>query len=491
VPTIALPVRLYERRKGYSGHTQETILSGLTVRLDEDRKENLEENFPDSNTLSVRGQKMKASTFAFKRGGSGKYTKDEGIIFTVNGQTHAHLSKTFFSRQAVGMGYLADSVLVIVDCSNFDGRSREDLFMNSRDRLRSGDLRSEIERNLENLLKNHQGLRELRAYRRREDIDSKLEDSKPLADIIENILKKSPTLSKLFIDGVRLPNPFKVKKAKAKKVYEGKKFPTYFTLVEKYPVKSSKNCPINIKFRVQYKTDTVNDYFDRDSDPGMFLLKVNNEEIQDYSLNLWNGIASLNVQLPPGYRIGDLLHFESIVNDVSRTEPFKQEFYVKIQEPVVKRTSKPGKRKPPSSDEEGKDVENTSYLALPNVLEVRREKWDKHSFNNESALKVVDSGESSYDFFVNMDNIHLLTEQKANSPIDSKLLDARYKYGMVLIGIALLKDHETKTTNSKISDEEEDVFSKILYVTKVISPILLPMIASLGDLEVDEGNKNL
>ena len=45
LPNIALPVRLYERRKGYTGHSFETTLSGLAVRLDEDKRENLEKGF--------------------------------------------------------------------------------------------------------------------------------------------------------------------------------------------------------------------------------------------------------------------------------------------------------------------------------------------------------------------------------------------------------------------------------------------------------------
>ena len=104
MPQIALPIRLCERRKGYSGHTFETTLAGLTVRLDEDRSKNLEPNFPKSRTLKVQGQKMSASIFAFKRDQESNYKKDEGIIFTINGQTHGRITKDFFSRGSVKLG---------------------------------------------------------------------------------------------------------------------------------------------------------------------------------------------------------------------------------------------------------------------------------------------------------------------------------------------------------------------------------------------------
>lgn len=486
VPNIALPVRFYERRKGYTAHTFEATLSGLSVRLEEDKRENIEEGFPSSSNLVALGQKMKVLIYVFKRGQSEKYSKNEGIIFTVNGQSHAFLSRSFFSRRNVGMGYLADSILVIVDCTEIDGRSREDLFMNSRDRLSSGNLRSEIERNLEELLLNHKGLRDLRERRRREEIENKLQDSKPLADVIEDILKRSPTLSKLFIDGVRLPNPFKLTFTGEKPKYLGKRFPTFFKLKVDFPEENPKNCPINIRFRVQFETDADNEYFNRDSDPGTFLLFAEDHIITDYILNLWNGIANLTVTLPSGVKVGDKIHFRSIVEDVSVIEQFENSFVVVVDRIADKGGGTPGKRQPPSGKEPGIDREKPSYLDLPNIIEVRRDNWELHSFDRDSALKAVDNGEEGYDFFVNMDNICLQMELKTFDLLEPKLLEARYKYGMVLVGIALLKDYESSHQEKDNDNNGESVFDKIQYVTRVISPILLPMISSLGELELRE-----
>ena len=103
-------------------------------------------------------------------------------------------------------------------------------------------------------------------------------------------------------------------------------------------------------------------------------------------------------------------------------------------------------------------------------------------------LKVIDSGEEGYDFYINMDNIHLLTEQKSNSSIDYKLLNARYKYGMVLIGLALLK---TSDNQDSVFNGEPDIFSTIIEVTKAISPILLPMISGLSELKEEEVQENI
>ncbi|CAD7772056.1 hypothetical protein AIOGIFDO_01162 [Candidatus Methanoperedenaceae archaeon GB37] len=209
LPNIALPVLLVERRKGYKAQAYDIVLSGLSVRLEEDKYSNIEEGFPSSANVKIKGQEMKIQIFVFKEGKETHYkTRKEGIIFTVNGQAHGFIPDSFFTRKSVGMSYLADSLLIIADCSKFDGRTREDLFMNSRDRLREGELKKEIEFKLADLIKKHQGLRELKERRRREEIEGKIGDAKPLVEVIEKVIKNSPGLSKLFVEGVKITNPF-------------------------------------------------------------------------------------------------------------------------------------------------------------------------------------------------------------------------------------------------------------------------------------------
>ena len=192
LPELALPIRLHECRMGYRGHkgSMDTTLTGLCVRLDEGGKaDNLEPDFPSSGPLSCAGEPMTATIYAFKKDKAKTYRRNEGLIFTVNGQTHGHLTTDFFHRNKVGLSYLADSILVIVDCTAISSRGRELLFMNSRDRLRGGEICRELEQELEDLLKNHAGLRALRERRRREEIESRLQDSKPLEQILEILLK--------------------------------------------------------------------------------------------------------------------------------------------------------------------------------------------------------------------------------------------------------------------------------------------------------------
>ena len=208
---------------------------------------------------------MTATVYAFKKGRGDAYRKNEGAIFTVNGQTHAHLTVDFFRRKAVGLSYLADSIAVVIDCTSLSGRAREDLFMNSRDRLSAAPLRHAIEDELEVLLKHHEGLRELKERRRREELEESLKDSKPLEEVLEKLIRHSPSLSQLFLLGDHAANPFKPKTVQSQeKRFEGKRYPTYFRFKGKeYGEKLERACHINMRARILFETDTVNDYFSR------------------------------------------------------------------------------------------------------------------------------------------------------------------------------------------------------------------------------------
>ena len=67
LPEAALPIRLHECRN-YKGHpgSFDTTLTGLGIRLSDDRNENLEPGFPSSCEITIAGEKMSVSVYAFK-----------------------------------------------------------------------------------------------------------------------------------------------------------------------------------------------------------------------------------------------------------------------------------------------------------------------------------------------------------------------------------------------------------------------------------------
>jgi len=97
-------------------------------------------------------------------------------------------------------------------------------------------------------------------------------------------------------------------------------------------------------------------------------------------------------------------------------------------------------------------------------------------------LKVKGGEDDGYDFFINIDNIHLLTELKSANNLEIKPIEAKYKFGLVLIGIALLQND---IQQEKDNSDEEDILGIIEKTTKALSPIIIPMIDSLGALEIE------
>lgn len=512
LPDPALPIRLHECRAAYGGHggSYDTPVTGLRVRLEDGKGDNLEDGFPASCPMTVEGEAMTATIYAFKKGRAGTYRKNEGIIFTVNGQTHGHLTKDFYTRKDAGrLNYIADSILVTVDCSLISGRAREKLFMNSRDRLLHGDLKSKIEEQLEEMLRQHQGLRALKEKRRAEEVQSKLENEKPLEDVLKSLLEHSPTLSNLFLQGLRASNPFKTLKVKEEeKEFRGKKHPTYFKFKDKdYGRELRRDCHINQRARIVFETDAVNDYFSRTDDTGQFTLEVvyegSGSPVLDFvGPNLQNGIATLTVRLPDNCDIGDMLRFRAAVNDPTLVKPFNNVFIIDVKEEVETNGGKGGRRKPPSGDK-GNDREVATGIALPNIIPIYELDWPNQNpaFDKYTALRVgiSDVGENAsghngdrhdvFDFKINMDNLFFKSELK-DSGGDAQLIRARWKYGLVLVGLALLHDDAQKQKSVEASESSEDeagpnIERRVEDFTKAVAPVLLPMINSLGSLDVE------
>ena len=170
-------------------------------------------------------------------------------------------------------------------------------------------------------------------------------------------------------------------------------------------------------------------------------------------------------------------------------EPFYNDFYVQILDKMQPSTVSHGKTKREPSGKDGNSEKDISHFDIPTPLEIKKDDWPIHDFNEESALKVMESIDGTYDFYINIDNKYLLAEQRYQK-IDPKLLKARYSYGMVLIGLAILHESKNHSEDDTVgNNNERDIQGYVYDVTKAISSILLPMISGLSELEINE-NEN-
>ena len=535
LPNIALPVRVHECRayQGAEARSFANTLVGTIARLEENRGDNLEPDYPTSVPFTVHGEQMIAQIYAFKADKAESYRTNEGIIFVINGQTHGAIPKTFFERSKVKMSRLAKSLLVVIDCTNISVGAREDLFMNSRDRLSNKEIRKAVEEELEDLISRHAGLRELRERRRSEEISERLQDSRPLEDVLSSILKSSPTLARLFLLGQRLSQPHRASESGGPNgngggpdpgagEFHGRRHPTFFRFHGR-PDRETlvRNTEQGRRCRMKFDTDVENDYFSRPNLPGHYHVEVLEGSIEgvdlDHSLTLHNGIANWSINLPEdALTEGDDLTIQCTITDDVIAAPFvniARLHVVRHSEPNPiprpgSRLSRKGAGAPggtgggggatDDSKREGDDLQ--AGIQMPDIIEVEENdgNWQRHKFDDKTACRVIEDGtgdgddeRSTYTFYVNVDNIFLRTDMKS-AKNDIALMKAKFKYGNVLVGLALIHDQRNRQNRSNAkerSDEaptEETIESTVERTTRAMGPFLVPMIDYLGSLSPDD-----
>ncbi len=518
LPEIALPVRLHECR-GYQGDKErsfETTIAGLVVRLEDGKGDNLEEGFPLSAQMQVGGLHLTARIYAFKEDRAQTYLHDEGVIFTINGQAHGYLPKSIFSRpKAVGLPRLKDSLLVLMDCSGLSVTQREDLFMSSRDRLSKKPIRFQLEDEIEQLLRNHPELRRLQQQRREQDVESQLSEEKPLEEVLDRIFKASPTLKALFLRGHRLTRPFAGGAGATNgdgngdkngdRDFRGRRHPTYFRIPDVPEGELFKrNFEEGRRCRVKFETDVENGYFDRPTDRGRFELEVigASREVSppSFSLALEDGSAHLNMALAEA-EVGDELLLQATVHDPAVPKPFITRIKLTARERHPDRSGPSG----PRQAKHGGSGDDSSFsgIKLPLVIAVHENDrhWIKHKFMPNTACHVISdpvevdgNTRLEHTFYINIDNTSLRTEMKYSRQ-DARLLEAKFKYGNVLLGLAILHDADRtgelranceaildRSSAGKNEDRASSAQDTIRNVSSAVAPVLLPIIDQLSGL---------
>lgn len=346
-----------------------------------------------------------------------------GVFFTINGQVHGGLPSDFVSRH-LKFDYLRDHLLVSVDCTKMDDAVREDFFMSSRDRTRKNEVYAALVERLREALKDHPGLRELNALRRQRAIEKAVSNEEEAANVFNDLVKADPALAQLFGLGDRIstgagPGP--------SKPYKGRRFPTYFRLPKDGIVK---HIPLNRTARVEFETDVVNDYFSRSESAGH--LTTDPPNIIEHS-RLWNGRFTAFFRAPWDAEVGSSFRVKIRVEDVqteAREQPFESEFTIIAEKEEDDRPTKPSKPNPPQVP--SNSSKTAPRLAMPEIHETNAAP--------ESALEVRHSPDGGFEFFVNVENVHLTNELKRTRQEEHPLIRYWFKYGLALCALGLLQD---------------------------------------------------
>lgn len=494
LPSPALPIRFHECRN-FHRFAKSEILVGILLKLQDRANEQLEDGFPIHSELTVNGQKFNLSVYGFKlKQAKSYFSASDGILFSVNGQTHGKLARRFFRSKRTRLDYVADSLLVHLDCSNINPKHQEELFMNSRDRLADSPFRRDLSLRIEEYLGTNEKLKRFAESRRQELLKEKIKDDKSFGNIMNKIIGKSPSLANLLAKGSQIFDPSDHKPdSKGGGIFKGKQFPTYFRFRKKPEGDVlQRQCEQGRSTRILFDTDAENDYFFRKQNEGQSKLVCvlkgtgQRKEIVDQDMYLTDGVATLKIRLPDDIEAGETVSICVEVSDVNRIDPF-----INIAElDVIPRQDKPSTPNSGSGTKDGnirgRGNKNLSNIDLPSVQWVKKDEWKDRSatenFDKNSAVAITGrphgQGRQSYDFFLNEDNIFLKNELR-KSDKTANLIKEQYRIGMVLIGMALIKNYR---------DDEDgvDLEETVAETTKALAMMIIPIIRDISDIEIDD-----
>jgi len=507
LPELALPIGVFECRPGKKGADERSFFTparGTATRLEQEKNSDQLEFPAEVGLLNLRGFEVRVSAYAFKRvpgqkkrdGFLADYAQGAGVLYTLNGQTHAKAGNEFFIRDAVGLDYLRNDLLVVVDCSGIDEMTRAQLFMNSRDRARLTPMWRDMEKLVERFLKQNEALQQL-ALRRREDaIREKTEDENALADLLGRVFQASPDLAKLLLGGTRLSSPFAKPgtgvRRKAKD-FKGKHVPSFFHFEKlKADEELKRRAEVGRELKIAFATDVQNSYFIRPSQRGSLSVTLTRgertTEVNAAMLTLSSGVARWSCDLPDDVRVDDLLIYDFVITDETQERPFRNRLHVEVV-PRNDRTGGGGGRRMKRGNEGDGPAEGEAGLSLPQVYPIKHgdPEWDEFDFDEGTALFIRRSPGSdrstAYDFFYNADNEALLRAQK-EKPQDKDVTRERFKCALVMVGLALIQETEHQRKRKTSESEAIDLEMLVQLTTRAVAPVLLPLVEFVAALSV-------
>ncbi|OFX31056.1 MAG: hypothetical protein A2X08_18320 [Bacteroidetes bacterium GWA2_32_17] len=456
LPDPAIPIRVKERRSGFRAHTFETTMSGL-LSVISDGPDKIETGLDTGTPLNIPNVgNVQLRVVLFKEE-SNVERMPAGVFFIVNGQLHGELDEHYVSRKTK-MDYIAGSLVVLADCTTLPSRVREDLFLASRDRMRLCDEKTALEEAIIEYIKEHPGLKEINIRRRQARMTKGSEEE--TLKIIQNLVRSDPTLANLFGKGKDINIP--IGKLPEPIPYEGKKFPTFFRIINEPKDGLIKKCPKNRTTKIEFETDAINDYFSRGNDAGRISI-IGTPSLK--SLHLWNGKATVRFSIPDSCQVGDKYNIETEVSDISRAIPFKSNFIIEVIPEVIE-------KEPPEPH-----IKQSGKIAIPDIKDVYRNDWLKYGFDEKTAIDIKYNEKGEFDWYINMDNIYLINEIGRRRDINPDNLRYIFKYGLFFLLVGMI--FQLQTENEKKEGDEEINFDIIKDSAKGLAVTLIPVLLQI------------
>lgn len=478
-----LPFRITESRD-YRANYYSTTVAGVWASVEattsDPDKLRVEDGFPFVGSLEIpRVGHLNYRVAVFKTEVDSRRIP-KGVFFDLSGQAQGSLPADFIPRR-LGFEFLRNHMLVSVDCSSMRKGARENLFMAARDRLRRDYVYDEVVAQLETYLKAHPGLRALNSARLNRAIEKGLSSEEDVVATLNQLLQQDPGLRRLFNLGDRLVSTTGPVEAQP---FAGRRFPTFFDMAAGPEIRP---CPLNHTVRLEFATDAANNYFDRSESPGSFTIVPNDALAHE---SLWNGVWRVWLKPPLGVVVGERVEVSFQMSDADREsrgkEPFGAQIILDIT-PPIDRHSPPGPKSPRPGPGQKKHKE--PELGLPEVVEIRRDDWDKYEphFSPLEAMRVIQKPNAEGNVYVlNLENTYLLTDLRSLPDSDKALATYWFKWGLLLCALGAQKhfaraDDERNKDNGGSLPLPPDLnpIDAANIALAGIAPVVIPIIRNL------------
>ena len=401
-----------------------------------------------------------------------------------------------------------------VDCTGLNYNFRSELFMASRDRLKSGDDTAELRKRVAAALQKGE-LADI--YKQRQNaISVEGGDAKDLLKAFSKELPFNKDLMRLLSQTFKIedqesqkerPKPEKPKPVKTKEPFSPKRYPSFFN------IKSGKgdsliNLPEGEEKTVQFATDVEDNYFDRSEDPGELKVSVlqfrqNEEEggIAPGPVDEPNKLIDIRKSSPKegtiriGFgateklKVGDEVEIQATL---AGPEDLESRFWIKVVAPHPK--PKEVKKEEPKEELPGLPGYVLAYKDDPQTPNSTT--WDKLGEANiemdfEDVMHPLVNGEGNLEkIFINMDSRVLrnyFSKQRSLSVENKELAEKKYIssvyfHTIFLFSITKNRKYELKQGDRAIDvgDYLKDVFSSY-YADFLLNFGTEQLMASLAD----------
>jgi hypothetical protein len=457
----SVPLRMIECRP-----EDKAKVMGVNVwdRLGSWSEDELEEGFEEGASVQIvlsNGETVPAEIRVFRKEALKSSTIQTGLRALINGQTHGRRDTHFFESDAVDKEYIADSMLVTLDCTGLTPLSRNQVFKSDRETFREDGLVPELFKKLRKELHDHPGLVALNLKRYQEKIAEATSDDDGI-NALEDLLADDPTLAALFGSTTKGKVASKAllttgTKLTSKKMppFQGKEFPTYFQR-ESRATAVHFTLPEKGDARVSFHTDVKNNYFSRTKFRG----KCTYAGQLSPTLNLFNGRLTFTYKAPKSLKQGQELTTVAEISDKAGHGPFKL---------TMKITIGPERQKTTHKKKEKKHHTTEDAPSRPEIIFV-------HTGPDGTPITVQRKPDSNYLFLaVNVDS-EILTAAKEERPNEAGAVDFVFKYGLALIAMGLL---ETAKQTPEWKTDEKKCRTEIADTCKGVARVIVPLCLTL------------